>query len=258
MKSTVLLDEAIAIQLQRAAEHGYGEEGERTAAHVARIFNAITGRNLKERDIWIVMMALKLARNEAAPGREDTLIDLASYSSLLGECDIAAELKRLEDAEKDNQENIDRAQLQSLGDKLVADLAAKLVKPDAWLDWKGGNDPVEHWVKVDVKFRDGTMNENVSAGGIRWGNDGYRDDVIAFRVCPPVPKPLTAAAYQAQQDEGWIEWGGIFAEGPATMADKVYVKFSNGMVSEVPENKSNWHWLSNGEVSDIVAWKPAK
>lgn len=256
MKSTVLLDEAISIQSQRAAEHGYGDEGERSAAHVARIFNAITGRNLKERDIWILMMALKLARNEAAPGREDTLIDLASYSSLLGECDIAAELKRMEDAEKENQENTDRSQLQSLGDKLAADLS------DSWMDWKGGNDPVEHWVKVDVKFRDGTMNENVSAGGLRWGNDGYLDDVIAFRVCPPVPKPLTAAAYQAQQDDGWKEWDGKHSGGPISIAIAGFfdIKTRQGVqLNRVRRGDIYWAWNPlQHNPNDVVAWRRAK
>lgn len=261
MKSTVLLDEASAIQSQRAAEHGYGEEGERTAAHVARIFNAITGRNLKERDIWIVMMALKLARNEAAPGREDTAIDLVSYTSLLGECDIAAELKRLEGAEKDNQQNTDRSQLQSLGDKLVADLAAQLVKPDSWIEWSGGIAPVEHWVKVDVKFRDGNMAANVSAGGVRWyGNYGHNDDVIAFRVCPPVTKPQTAAAYQDQQDDGWKNWDGKHSDGPISMAVFFDIKTRQGLqLNSVRRGDIYWPWNPSNQTSDdVVAWRPAK
>lgn len=268
MKSTHFLNEAIETQAQRAADHNYGEQGERTAAHVARIFNAITGRNLKERDIWAMLLALKLARNEAAPGGYDTLIDLVSYASLLAECDYAAEVKRQEDAEKENQENTDRSQLQSLGDKLVADLAAQLAVPDSWRPWVGGSDPVNHTEFVDVKFRNGNCEFKVRSGAIRWGHHGYGDDVIAYREwsdwggCKALGEEAhpakAAAAYQAQQDEGWIDWGGIFAEGPATMADKVYVKFRDGMASEVPEKKSNWHWLSSGEVSDIVAWKPAK
>lgn len=262
MKSTVLLDEASAIQSQRAVEHGYGEEGERTAAHVARIFNAITGRNLKERDIWIVMMALKLARNEAAPGREDTLIDLASYSSLLGECDIAAEVTRLEDAEKENQQNTDRAQLQDLDDSMAP--------PDSWRSFDGGPMPVGAEIIVDVKTRYGDIITKQNAGLHEWNWRSLPGqssaDIVAYRIwsrwneCKPLcsgtmpEKP--AAAYQAQQDDGWKPWDGKHLDGPITMSSCVDVKFSDDSVLYgQPKSRVFWSKATN---TPVTAWRPAK
>lgn len=261
MKSTHFLNEAIETQAQRAADHNYGEQGERTAAHVARIFNAITGRNLKERDILAMLLALKLARNEAAPGGEDTLIDLVSYASLLAECDYAAGVKRQEDAEKENQQNNDRSQLQSLGDKLVADLAAQLVKPDSWIEWRGDCIPVDPSVVVDVKTRYGDIIEKQNAGFHEWNwkhlPGQSSADIVAFRVCPPAPKPLTASAYQAQHDDGWKGWDGSHADGPITMAEKVCVKLRGGVVRS-GVNKSDIVWLNHGAHYDVIAWKPSK
>jgi len=208
MKATHFLNEATETQAQRAADHNYGEQGERTAAHIARIFNAITGRNLKERDIWAMLLALKLARNEAAPGCEDTLIDLVSYASLLAECDYAAEVKRQEDAEKDNQENIDRAQLQSLGGVRFGhvDLGGKFLshesagtvptetavaayqaqQDDGWKNWDGkhSDGPISMAVLFDIKTRQGIQLNSVRRGDIYWPwNPSQRNtnDVVAWR-----------------------------------------------------------------------------
>lgn len=268
MKSTHFLNEAIETQAQRAADHNYGEQGERTAAHVARIFNAITGRNLKERDIWAMLLALKLARNEAAPGGEDTLIDLVSYASLLAECDYAAEVKRQEDAEKENQQNTDRSQLHDLGNSMAP--------PDSWRSFDGGTMPVGAEIIVDVKTRHGDIITKQNAGLHEWNWRSLPGqssaDIVAYRIwshwndCKPLcggtMPEKAAAAYQAQQDEGWKDWDGKHSDGPITMAGLFDVKFRSGVtINRAVKKDIFWAWLCHPLTkhdNDVVAWRPAK
>ena len=49
-------------------------------------FNALTGHNLSERDGWLFMGVLKMARACCTPsGRPDDYVDLSSYGALAGE-----------------------------------------------------------------------------------------------------------------------------------------------------------------------------
>ena len=68
---------------------GRDDGGERSMARTVRIFNAAAGRNLAERDGWLGMICLKIARAQQGEPRADDYIDLAGYAGLLGECAIA-------------------------------------------------------------------------------------------------------------------------------------------------------------------------
>jgi hypothetical protein len=91
MKTTAsqLLNRAIAIQAQRAAQ--YDKSGaERSAAKVAAMFNIAKGQELvTESDIWLILTILKIVRGEANGPHLDSVEDLVSYSSLYGESRIA-------------------------------------------------------------------------------------------------------------------------------------------------------------------------
>lgn len=83
---------AIAV-LERAADHMRARaatrdkpEGERAMASTVTAFNALTGHHLSERDGWLFMVALKMARACATPtGLPDDYEDLAAYAALAGE-----------------------------------------------------------------------------------------------------------------------------------------------------------------------------
>lgn len=62
-------------------------------AHAVSIFNAITGRDMTEREGWTMMMALKLARSMQGKPKLDTYVDMAAYAALLGECALASRLE---------------------------------------------------------------------------------------------------------------------------------------------------------------------
>lgn len=59
--------------------------GERTAKKIAEVFNAITGHGITEEDAWTFLIVLKMVRARAGKYNRDDFVDLAAYSSLMGE-----------------------------------------------------------------------------------------------------------------------------------------------------------------------------
>lgn len=62
-------------------------QGERSAGKVAEAFNAITGRNLSEAEIWLILQLVKDVRQWQNPDRyhADSALDGVSYSALKAE-----------------------------------------------------------------------------------------------------------------------------------------------------------------------------
>lgn len=60
--------------------------GERSMSSTVKAFNALTGRNLSEKEGWEFMILLKLVRGRQGSFRSDDYVDAAAYSALLGEC----------------------------------------------------------------------------------------------------------------------------------------------------------------------------
>ena len=56
---------------------------------------------------------------------------------------------------------------------------------DGWIEWAGGECPVDHDVLVDVKCRDNFLGEGEKAGGWKWKHDGAYADVVAYRLHQP-------------------------------------------------------------------------
>jgi len=69
--------------------------------------------------------------------------------------------------------------------------------PDAngWIEWKGGECPVDHGVMIDVRYRDGVVRKCMPAlepvadyhdvMHQYWQNDGVDGDIIAYRLHKP-------------------------------------------------------------------------
>jgi hypothetical protein len=82
----LLLEDAAHITgTERNAVYGEPVELHR---HAARIFNAMTGRDLTAADIATVHMATKLARMVASPDHRDSHVDLMAYAGIRYECII--------------------------------------------------------------------------------------------------------------------------------------------------------------------------
>jgi len=70
---------------QRGTDNGYDAGQERSAAKVAAVFNALTGKELTEADVWTLLIVLKQVRNQRK-FKIDNIVDMIGYSALLGEC----------------------------------------------------------------------------------------------------------------------------------------------------------------------------
>lgn len=83
-----LLDAAAGHMRDRAATYDK-PEGERSMGKTVEAFNAITGRDLRESEGWLLLALLKMVRSEQreAPHR-DSLEDLIAYSALFGEARV--------------------------------------------------------------------------------------------------------------------------------------------------------------------------
>ncbi|ULQ45937.1 DUF6378 domain-containing protein [Flagellatimonas centrodinii] len=59
---------------------------ERSMARTVKTFAALTGHNINEREGWVFMAVLKLARAQAGALNPDDYVDGAAYIGLAGEC----------------------------------------------------------------------------------------------------------------------------------------------------------------------------
>jgi|LakMenEpi03Aug12_release.lakeMendotaPanAssembly.Ray.scaffolds.fasta_scaffold744063_2 hypothetical protein len=83
----VLLEEAMRLTgVERRAVYG---DPVLNHAHIARIFNAWTGRDLTAAEIVKVHMATKMARMATTPDHRDSHVDLMAYAGILYECVLA-------------------------------------------------------------------------------------------------------------------------------------------------------------------------
>jgi hypothetical protein len=80
------LEEASQAMKQRAALRD-AEDGERTAAQIAKVFNAITGHEISEADAWMFLLVMKIVRSRNGKYHRDDYVDGSSYFALLGECE---------------------------------------------------------------------------------------------------------------------------------------------------------------------------
>jgi len=83
MKAPEILAQAAQTLADRGKERDT-EEGERSMARAVGMFEEVANRPMTEREGWLFMIALKLARAERS-NNPDHYIDLAGYAALLGE-----------------------------------------------------------------------------------------------------------------------------------------------------------------------------
>jgi hypothetical protein len=84
MKRDDLLNEAIEITTgDRQADYGDPVE---THQRIADIFNAITDRDIKAREVALFHIATKLARSQVTPTKADTYVDIMAYAGIAFEC----------------------------------------------------------------------------------------------------------------------------------------------------------------------------
>lgn len=55
---------------------------------------------------------------------------------------------------------------------------------DDWIEWKGGECPVDLKTRVEIKFRNGIVNNSLTASGWVWSHGKMPEiyDIVAYRV----------------------------------------------------------------------------
>lgn len=66
----------------------YGDPVE-NHAHIARIFNAVTGRDMTAREVAIMLGCVKWARRARSPLHRDSYVDGTAYAGIEYECALA-------------------------------------------------------------------------------------------------------------------------------------------------------------------------
>lgn len=56
-----------------------------------------------------------------------------------------------------------------------------------WIEWKGGECPVDASSCVDVKFLNGDIIHGWMSGSWKWDHSGETGDIIAYRIIPERP-----------------------------------------------------------------------
>lgn len=85
MKATQFLSEAAAVQQDRGAEYD-SPEGERSGGRIAAAFNAITGKNITDAEVYLILQITKDVRQWAASEyHHDSALDCVSYAALKAE-----------------------------------------------------------------------------------------------------------------------------------------------------------------------------
>ncbi len=124
-----------------------------------------------------------------------------------------------------------------------------------WIDWKGGECPVDPCGSVEVKFRGDPEihNEPVEAGRYYWGWHGHNGDIVTYRVVGKKQETLLEEEYTNNLDAaGWIKWGG--GNCPVDENATVEVAFLSGE-KYIPFNPSNLDWTVCGNSEDIVSYR---
>lgn len=57
----------------------------------------------------------------------------------------------------------------------------------AWVDWSGGECPVDGTVLVDVRCADGSRDKGIRAGELVWAHHDTWADIVAYRISRSQP-----------------------------------------------------------------------
>jgi hypothetical protein len=89
MKAPEILTRSAEIMAERAKQYD-SPEGERSMGKAVAAFNAVTGQSLSEANGWLLMVLLKMVRdNTTDKPHEDSLHDLVAYGALYGEARLS-------------------------------------------------------------------------------------------------------------------------------------------------------------------------
>lgn len=88
MKADDILRAGLDTLVQRGVDRDK-PKGERSMPAIVRVFEAITGIRLSEREGWLFMVCLKLVRMQSGKPDADHYLDAANYMALMGEAALS-------------------------------------------------------------------------------------------------------------------------------------------------------------------------
>ena len=116
-----------------------------------------------------------------------------------------------------------------------------VVDSEGWIQWNGGEMPVEKGALIDVKYRDGLINLHVIAGfggcstgsikhkcAINFNHSGRSVDIIAYRLHVPQEQKTPQQLALEKFGTDWHENNGETPLLPAVV--KIDIEFSNGTI----------------------------
>lgn len=135
-----------------------------------------------------------------------------------------------------------------------------------WIEWQGGECPVEDGVLVDVRYRDGEEEFSAPAQVVRnntrrdaahafWQNDHYFNDIVAYRLSEGETEKIT----QQPDSDGWYEHDG--KEMPCNADALVEVLLFGETEDDLDATHAgewSWDWSDMLSVGDIVKWRYAE
>ena len=149
MKAPELLHRSAEIMEERGKQYDK-PEGERSMGRAVTAFNAITGRDLSEPEGWLLLQVLKDVRQWQNPdnAHQDSLEDCIAYAAL----------------------------------KAESMLHPRYSDPGVWIDWHGGECPVDLDEVVDCVYADGLKAFGTKARNFKWAKTGARNDISKYRI----------------------------------------------------------------------------
>lgn len=114
-----------------------------------------------------------------------------------------------------------------------------------FIDWQGGECPVDPDTIVEVMLSNDSVVVNRRAGGFDWQRGNYGGDIIAYRVID-APKP------QVKIPEGFTPWAGG-SECPVTADTEIDVVVRDGSKGSCAAGDLKWTHTGHG--NDIVAYR---
>ena len=179
MKAQDILEAAAGHMKDRAATYDK-PEGERSMGATVEAFKAVTGHDLTEEQGWLFMALLKAVRSQQGAYRSDSYEDGAAYFALAGES-----------AARDRKQPIKRELYGVTSQEKAAAMAAawkegesergEKVDGGGWIEWAGGECPVDTETMVEVESEGGEV-QTALAGWYEWGHFNADGDIIRYRV----------------------------------------------------------------------------
>jgi hypothetical protein len=137
------------------------------------------------------------------------------------------------------------------------------VDSEGWIQWSGGEMPVEKGTLIDVKYLDCVVNLHVEAGGNfpsngsvitmaanRWTHTGADSDIIAYRINEPKQQKTQQQLALEKFGTDWHDNEGVQPVDSRVMVDLI---MSNG--DEKKEYHADyWSWHTNQRLP-IKKWR---